>query len=90
VLLREQVRSRESWMGAAGFALSIFLLIFLGRAFHPTYLLWPLAGIVIAGLLAGSPRLLSIPVAAPSRPEAAPTRLRRGRPSRGRRASHRE
>jgi hypothetical protein len=89
MLVRAQVRSREAWMGAAGFALSIFLLIFLGRAFHTSYLLWPLAGIVVAALLAGPTRFVGIPVAAPSRPEVVPTRLHRGRPLRGRRASRR-
>lgn len=55
-LVRAQLRSRELWMGAAGFALSIFLLIFIGRVFHASYLLWPLAGIAVASLLAASMR----------------------------------
>jgi hypothetical protein len=51
-LLLGQLRSRELWMGAAGFAISMFVLLFLGRVFQTSYLVWPLAGIAIAYLLA--------------------------------------
>jgi hypothetical protein len=51
-LLWRQARTRELWTAAAGFAVSIFLLVFLARVFHGSYLVWPLAGIVMAFLLA--------------------------------------
>src|SRR4029077_8656707 len=53
-LVRAQLRSREPWVGAAGFAASIFLLLFLGRVFQASYLLWPLTGVAIAGDLAAA------------------------------------
>jgi hypothetical protein len=53
-LLRNQLRSRLPWVGAAGFAASIFLLLFLGRVFQHSYLLWPLAGMAIAAMLAAA------------------------------------
>jgi hypothetical protein len=40
-----------------GFTLSIFVLLFIARVFQTSYLLWPLAGLVVAGLLAAN-RLL--------------------------------
>jgi hypothetical protein len=52
-----QVRAREAWVGAVGFTLSIFVLLFIARVFQTSYLLWPLAGLVVAGLLAAN-RLL--------------------------------
>ena len=45
-------RAGALWPAAAGFAISVFLLVWLGRVFHGSYLVWPLAGIVAAGLLA--------------------------------------
>ena len=42
---------RDLWV-AAGFAVSFFMLVFLGRVFQPSYLVWPLAGLVTAVLLA--------------------------------------
>jgi uncharacterized membrane protein len=47
-LLRVQQRARELWLAAAGFAVSIFALVFLGRVFQPSYLVWPLVGIAMA------------------------------------------
>jgi hypothetical protein len=67
VLVRAQLRSRESWIAAAGFAVSIFLLIFIGRVFHASYLLWPLTGIAVAGLLAAP---AAQPAPSSSRPSA--------------------
>jgi uncharacterized membrane protein len=52
LLAREQWRTATPWLGAAGFSASIFLLVFLGRAFHISYLVYPLTGIVLAGLIA--------------------------------------
>ena len=51
ILVREQWRTATSWLAGAGFAASIFLLVYLGRAFHISYLVYPLTGIVLAGLL---------------------------------------
>jgi uncharacterized membrane protein len=60
-LLWNQLRSRTLWVGAAGFAVSIFALLFVARVFHASYLVWPLAGVALAALLAnarpGGPRL---------------------------------
>ena len=54
VLVRSQLRSRQPWVGAAGFAASIFLLLFLGRVFQTSYLLWPFTGMAIAAVLAAA------------------------------------
>ena len=51
-LLWLQRRAAALWPAATGFAISIFMLIFLGRVFHGSYLVWPLAGIAVAALLA--------------------------------------
>jgi hypothetical protein len=85
--LRAQWRSREPWLGAAGFALSIFLLIFLGRVFHSSYLLWPLTGVVVASLLAFPARIPVVAVPGmPATPRALPGRRLR-RSARDRRTS---
>jgi hypothetical protein len=55
-LLWGQLRSRELWTGAAGFSVSMLLLLFLGRVFQTSYLIWPLAGVGIACLLAAGER----------------------------------
>ena len=52
VLVRAQWQARAAWLGGAGFTASIFLLLFIGRVFHASYLVYPLTGIVLAGLLA--------------------------------------
>jgi hypothetical protein len=52
-LLVAQWRARELWLGAAGFAISILALMFIGRTFNNYYVLWPLMGVTIAGLMAG-------------------------------------
>jgi uncharacterized membrane protein len=51
-LLLAQRRAEELWIGAAGFALSILWLMFIGRTFNNYYLVWPMTGAVIAALLA--------------------------------------
>jgi hypothetical protein len=53
-LVRSQLRSRLPWVGAAGFAASVFLLLFLGRVFQSSYLLWPLTGMAVAAVLAAA------------------------------------
>ncbi len=65
-LLVSQRRSGLLWPGAAGFAVSIFLLFFLSRVFQNSYLLWPLIGVALAYLLAASRR----PAAADTAPSA--------------------
>ena len=54
-LLWSQWRARSSWAAAAGFASSMFVLLFLSRVFQTSYLLWPLSGIGVALLLASAP-----------------------------------
>jgi Glycosyltransferase family 87 len=62
-LLLVQRRSTEAWVAAAGFAISILWLMFIGRTFNNYYLVWPMTGAIIAALMAvASPR-------APVRPE---------------------
>jgi hypothetical protein len=60
-LLWVQYRANDSWVGAAGFAVSILWLMFIGRTFNNYYLVWPLTGAVAAALLASA--------RAPDRPE---------------------
>lgn len=54
-LLWNQYRSKAAWEGAAGFAVSIFTLLFIARTFQTSYLVWPLAGIAIAVLMTAPP-----------------------------------
>jgi hypothetical protein len=60
-LVWNHVRSRELWTAAAGFALSVFLLLYLGRVLQNSYLVWPLAGATVAVLLALGVRARSGP-----------------------------
>jgi hypothetical protein len=53
-LVRLQMRTREGWAAGAGFACSIFLLLFLGRVFQTSYLVYPLVGGAVALLLLGA------------------------------------
>lgn len=50
-LLRAQVRARAAWLGPAGFAASMFLLLAVSRVFQTSYLIWPLVGIAMAVVL---------------------------------------
>jgi Glycosyltransferase family 87 len=52
-LLATQRRAEELWVGAAGFAISILWLLFIGRTFNNYYLVWPLTGAAAAALIAG-------------------------------------
>jgi Glycosyltransferase family 87 len=54
-LLLAQRRAQELWIGAAGFAISILWLMFIGRTFNNYYLVWPMTGAVIAALFACAP-----------------------------------
>jgi uncharacterized membrane protein len=56
-LLLAQRRSRELWVGAAAFSISLLWLMFIGRTFNNYYLVWPMTGALIAALMAiGSAR----------------------------------
>jgi hypothetical protein len=55
-LLWNQRRAGSLWSGAAGFSVSMFVLLFLSRVFQSSYLVWPLTGIALAFLLAESAR----------------------------------
>jgi hypothetical protein len=55
-LLWNQRRAADLWSGAAAFSISMFVLLFLSRVFQSSYLAWPLTGIALAFLLAGSAR----------------------------------
>lgn len=51
-LIWRQLRSTALWTAAAGFTASMFVLLFLGRVFQNSYLVWPLTGIVVTVVLA--------------------------------------
>jgi hypothetical protein len=51
-LLWNQYRAARLWVAAAGFALSMYVLLFVSRVFQTSYLVWPLDAIVVAVLLA--------------------------------------
>jgi hypothetical protein len=53
-LLWNQQRSARLWTGAAGFAVSMFALLFISRVFQTSYLVWPLIGIFVSVLLANA------------------------------------
>jgi len=53
-LLWNQRRSGVSWAAGVGFAVSMFVLLFLSRVFQTSYLAWPLTGIALALLLASA------------------------------------
>jgi hypothetical protein len=52
VLLWLQRRDRAPWMPAAGFAASMFMLVFIARVFQTSYLIYPLAGLCVAAVAA--------------------------------------
>ena len=54
-LLWTQWRSQRLWVGAAGYAASIFTLLYLARVFQNSYLVWPLTALLVAFVLASSP-----------------------------------
>jgi hypothetical protein len=47
-----QWRSQRLWVGAAGFAASIFVLFYLSRVLQNSYLIWPLSALLVAFVLA--------------------------------------
>jgi hypothetical protein len=62
-LLWSQRRAATMWSGAVGFAVSMFVLLFLSRVFQSSYLLWPLTGVALAALLAACERASPRPAA---------------------------
>ncbi len=52
-------RSGRDWEAAAAFAVSIFVLFFIARVFQTSYLIWPIAGLAAAFLLAQRERSAS-------------------------------
>ncbi|MDQ3571160.1 MAG: hypothetical protein M3396_11200, partial [Actinomycetota bacterium] len=44
-------RLREGWVGPAGFAISMLVLLFIGRTFNNYYLVWPMTGAIAAALV---------------------------------------
>jgi hypothetical protein len=50
-LLLVQRRAQELWVGAAAFSISILWLMFIGRTFNNYYLVWPMTGVLVAGLM---------------------------------------
>jgi len=53
-LVWNQRRSGVNWAAGVGFAVSMFVLLFLSRVFQTSYLAWPFVGIVLAFLLASA------------------------------------
>jgi Glycosyltransferase family 87 len=53
-LLLAQWRARELWLGAAGFSISMLVLLFIGRTFNNYYLIWPLTGAAAAAVMAAA------------------------------------
>ena len=66
-LLWNQRRSGTLWVGAAGFAASIFVLFFVARVFQNSYFVWPLVAASAAVLLAAGERRVTA-AASPSSP----------------------
>jgi hypothetical protein len=50
-------RARQLWPAAAGFAISILVLLFIGRTFNNYYLVWPLTGAIAAAAVAAGERV---------------------------------
>jgi hypothetical protein len=57
-----QYKRQVLWVGAAGFAISVFTLLFIARVFQTSYLVWPLVGAVVALLLSASEGLRRPPL----------------------------
>jgi len=45
------LRAREQWVAPAGFAISMLVLLYIGRTFNNYYLVWPAMGVAIAALV---------------------------------------
>jgi hypothetical protein len=71
-LLAGQLATRVAWRAGAGFAISMFVLLWLSRVLQNSYLLWPLCALVLGFLLAAGDRSARFGTSAYSRVE--PTR----------------
>jgi Glycosyltransferase family 87 len=80
-LVWNQWRERSLWLGGAGFAASIFMLVFLGRVFQRSYVLWPLIGIVLAATLYAVERRRPLTAASAAHADDDGARGRAGVPS---------
>jgi hypothetical protein len=56
LLLVAQRRAPASWLPAAGFAASMLMLVFIARVFQTSYLVYPLAGAIVAAVMATDQR----------------------------------
>ncbi len=61
-LLVKAWRSDAAWVPAVGFAISILVLLFIGRTFNNYYLVWPLTGAVVAAAIALAGRRTTAPL----------------------------
>jgi uncharacterized membrane protein len=57
-------RARELWVAPAGFAISILVLLYIGRTFNNYYLVWPMMGAAIAALVWAGERFSPLPARA--------------------------
>ncbi len=71
-LLWSQRRAATLWPGAAGFSISMFVLLFLSRVFQSSYLVWPLTGIAVAFLPCRLSLALRLRLRRPDLPQANP------------------
>ena len=53
-LLVSQRRGQRAWLGALGFSVSMFVLLFISRVFQTSYFVWPLIGVLVSVLLANA------------------------------------
>lgn len=59
-------RARELWVAPAGFAISILVLLYIGRTFNNYYLVWPMMGAAIAALVWAGERFSPLPPREPA------------------------
>jgi len=64
-LVAMQLRSRDLRTGAVSFSVSMFLLLFLARAFQTSHMIWPALGIALACLLSEVDRTATRDTATP-------------------------
>ncbi len=66
-------RAREQWVAPVGYAISILVLMWIGRTFNNYYLLWPMMGAAIASLVWAGERERFLQGATPPAPPAGST-----------------
>ncbi|MGI8844876.1 MAG: hypothetical protein ACR2HC_01650 [Thermoleophilaceae bacterium] len=72
-LCRIAHRAREQWVAPAGFAVSILVLLYIGRTFNNYYLLWPAMGVAIAALVWAGERAGAVAPGAVTRSSRSPS-----------------